>query len=326
MKAAILYSPGDLPQYADIAEPLVQDANELLLTVTAAALKNLDRSQAKGTHYSTNSTAEAQPPARIIGGDAVGTLPDGTRVYAVGSSGTLAERARIDRHRLVKLPAGLDDATAAALPNAVIGAAMALRFRASLQPGDTVLINGATSVTGRVAVQLAKLYGAGRVIATGRNPKSLQALAGLGADDVISLQQPDEALVDQLRTRHAATPIDVIIDYVWGHSAELLLLALRGTGTFTHRVRFVSVGTVAGDSVLLSAATLRSVDLQLSGSGLGSWSREQVGHLFTSILPEALQWAAEGRLLMETVTVRLPDIGRVWDLDVPAGKRLVALI
>ncbi|MGI4872201.1 MAG: quinone oxidoreductase family protein [Janthinobacterium lividum] len=324
MKAAILYSPGDLPHYADVAEPLVQDADELLLTVTAAALKNLDRSQAKGTHYST--TADAQPPARIIGGDAVGTLPDGTRVYALGSSGTLAERARIDRHRLVKLPAGLDDATAAALPNAVIGAAMALRFRAGLQPGDTVLINGATGVTGRVAVQLAKLYGAGRVIATGRNPASLQALEALGADEVISLQQPDEVLVDHLRTLHAATPIDVIIDYVWGHSAELLLLALRGTGTFTHRVRFVSVGTVAGDSVTLSGATLRSVDLQLSGSGLGSWSREQVGQLFTSILPEALQWAAEGRLVLETVTVRLPDIGRVWDLDVPAGKRLVVLV
>ncbi|MGI4834012.1 MAG: quinone oxidoreductase family protein [Janthinobacterium lividum] len=325
MKAAILYSPGDLPQYADVAEPLVQDADELLLTVTAAALKNLDRSQAKGTHYST-TTADAQPPARIIGGDAVGTLPDGTRVYALGSSGTLAERARIDRRRLVQLPAGLDDATAAALPNAVIGAAMALRFRAGLQPGDTVLINGATGVTGRVAVQLAKLYGARRVIATGRNPASLQALKSLGVDEVISLQQPDETLVDQLRTLHAATPLDVIIDYVWGHSAELLLRALRGTGTFTHRVRFVSVGTVAGDSVTLSGATLRSVDLQLSGSGLGSWSREQVGQLFTTILPEALQWAAEGRLLVETVTVRLHDIGHVWDLDVPAGKRLVVLV
>ena len=226
----------------------------------------------------------------------------------------------------MKLPAGLDDATAAALPNAIIGAAMALRFRARLQAGDTVLINGATGVTGRVAVQLAKRYGAGRVIATGRNPASLQALRGLGADEVISLQQTDEALVEQLRALHAATPIDVIIDYVWGHSAELLLLALRGTGTFTHRVRFVSVGTVAGDSVTLSGATLRSVDLQLSGSGLGSWSREQVGQLFTSILPEALQWAAEGRLLVETVTTPLSDIGRVWDLDVPAGKRLVVLV
>jgi NADPH:quinone reductase-like Zn-dependent oxidoreductase len=324
MKAAILYSPGDLPQYADVAEPLVQDASELVFTVTAAALKNLDRSQANGTHYAT--PGDVQPPARIIGGDAVGTLCDGTRVYALGSSGTLAERARIDRRRLVKLPAGLDDATAAALPNAVIGAAMALRFRAKLQPGDTVLLNGATGVTGRVAVQLAKRYGAGRVIATGRNPESLQTLKALGADEVISLQQPDEVLVDCLRTLHAATPIDVIIDYVWGHSAELLLLALRGTGTFTHQVRFVSVGTAAGDSVTLSGATLRSVDVQLSGSGLGSWSREQVDQLFTTILPEALQWAAEGHLLIETVTVSLPDIGRVWNLAVPAGKRLVVLI
>ena len=90
MKAAILYSPGELPQYADVPEPLVQDADELLLTVTAAALKNLDRSQAKGTHY---STTDAQPPARIIGGDAVGTLPDGTRVYALGSSCTATRPA-----------------------------------------------------------------------------------------------------------------------------------------------------------------------------------------------------------------------------------------
>ncbi|RYE90354.1 MAG: zinc-binding alcohol dehydrogenase family protein, partial [Cytophagaceae bacterium] len=74
MKAAILYSPGDLPQYADVAEPLVQNADELLLTVTAAALKNLDRSQAKGTHYATNSAADAQPPARLIGGAVGGVM------------------------------------------------------------------------------------------------------------------------------------------------------------------------------------------------------------------------------------------------------------
>jgi NADPH:quinone reductase-like Zn-dependent oxidoreductase len=177
-----------------------------------------------------------------------------------------------------------------------------------------------------VAVQLAKLYGAGRVIATGRNPASLQALLALGADEIISLQQPDETLVDQLRALHASSPIDVIIDYLCGHSAELLLQALRGTGTFTHRVRLVSVGTMAGDSVALSGATLRSVDLQLSGSGMGSWPREQVGQLFTEMLPEALQWAAEGRLHVDTVTRRLAEVERLWDMDVPAGQRLVVLV
>jgi NADPH:quinone reductase-like Zn-dependent oxidoreductase len=313
-----------VPQYADVPEPVVQSADQLLLTVRAAAIKHLDRSQAKGTHYS--SSAAETPAARIIGGDAVGTLPDGTRVYALGISGTLAEQALIDRRRLVTLPAGLDDATAAALPNAVIGAGMALRFRAALQPGETVLINGATGVTGRAAVQLAKLYGAGRVIAMGRNPESLQALRALGADEVISLQQPDDELVAQLQALHASSPIDVIIDHLWGHSAELLLRALRGNGSFTHRVRFVSVGTMAGDEVKLSGATLRSVDLQLSGSGLGSWSREQVHQLLTQVLPEALQWAVDGRLHIETVTIALADIEQVWDLEVPGGKRLVALV
>lgn len=324
MKAAVIYHPGELPQYADVPEPLAPAADHLLLTVRAAAIKHLDRSQAKGTHYST--TGEASQPARIIGGDAVGTLPDGTRVFALGTSGTLAERALIDPRRMVKLPAGLDDATAAALPNAVIGAGMALRFRAILQPGETVLINGATGVTGRVAVQLAKLYGAGRVIATGRNASSLHALLALGADEVISLEQPADALLNQLRALHARSPLDVIVDYLWGPSAELLLRALRGTGSFTHRVRFVSVGTMAGDSVALSGATLRSVDLQLSGSGLGSWPREQVGQLFTDMLPEALQWAAEGRLHVETVTVSLAHIERLWGMEVPAGKRLVVLV
>lgn len=323
MKAAIMYQPGGSPRYADVPEPVARHANELLLTVSAAAIKHLDKSQATGTHY-----ASAQPqsqPARIIGGDAVGTLPDGTRVFALGQ-GTLAERVLVEPRRLVKLPAGLDDATAAALPNAVIGAGMALRFRAGLQPGETVLINGATGFTGRVAVQLAKLYGAGRVIATGRNPESLQALRALGADEVLRVQQAEETLVEQLRALHAASPIDVVVDYLWGPAAELLLRALRGTGSFTHRVRFVSVGTMAGDELVLSGATLRSVDLQLSGSGLGSWPREQVGQLFSDMLPQALQWAAEGRLRVETVTVGLADIEHVWEVAVPAGKRLVALV
>jgi NADPH:quinone reductase-like Zn-dependent oxidoreductase len=262
----------------------------------------------------------------VPGGDGVCVLPDGRRVFAMGVSGMMAVKAVIEKDRMVLLPEGLDDVIAAALPNAVMGSAMALRFRAGIQAGETVLINGTTGFTGRVAVQIAKHYGAGKVIATGRNPESLKALLSLGADEVISTQQSDEQFMEQIKVINASKPIDIVIDYLWGHSAELILAALKGTGAFTHRTRFVSVVSVTGDKIGLSAANLRSVNLQLSGSGLGSWTKEDIGKLFSEILPEMFQLAAEDKLKIETVSVSLRDIETLWDMNVPDGKRLVAVI
>jgi hypothetical protein len=68
------------------------------------------------------------------------------------------------------------------------------------------------------------------------------------------------------------------------------------------------------------------VDLQLSGSGLGAWSKKQVGQLFKEILPEMFELAAAGKLKVETIKVKLEDIAELWDLDVPGGKRLVVTI
>ena len=323
MKAAVIFRKDELPQYVDFPEPIVKGHDELLVSVRAVAIKHFDKGRASGKHYS--SAADIQQ-ARVIGGDGVCVLADGRRVFAMGVSGMLAERAIIEKSRMVMVPDGLDDITAAALPNAVIGSAMALRFRAAIQTGDTVLINGATGFTGRVAVQIAKHYGAAKVIATGRNPESLKALLSLGADEVISAQQDDEQFVEQLKAVHVSTPVDVVIDYLWGHTAELILSALKGTGTFTHRTRFVSVGSVTGDKIQISAANLRSVNLQLSGSGLGSWTKEDVRKLFTEILPEMFQLAADGKLKIETISVSLKEIEGLWNLDVPDGKRLVAVI
>lgn len=323
MKAAVVYGRGEAPRYVDFPEPTPQNDQEVLVSVKAVALKHFDKSRVKGTHYSTEKDKQG---AQVIGGDGVCLLADGTRVYALGVSGMMAEKAIVEKGRIVPLPAGLDDMTAAALPNAVFGAAMALRFRAGIEPGDTVLVNGATGFTGRVAVQIAKYYGAGKVIAIGRNPQSLQALLALGADEILSTQQTDEAFLDQLQQIHRTAPINVIIDYLWGHTAEMILASLSGKGSFTQRTRFVSVGAMTGDLIRLSAAHLRSVDLQLSGSGLGSWTRSQVGLLFSEILPEMFQLAADGKLSVETMAVALPDIDKLWDVDVPDGKRLVVRI
>lgn len=323
MKAAVMYQKGELPQYVDFPEPEVQNEDEVLVTVKAVAVKHFDKGVASGKHYSSGGLKEN---GRVIGGDGVCVLEDGTRVYGMGVCGMLAEKATIYKDRIVKLPSALSDADAAALPNAVIGAAMGLRFKAEIQPGEVVLINGATGFTGRVAVQIAKHYGAKKVVATGRNEQSLQDLLSLGADEVISIKQDEEAFIKRLKEIHEASAIDVVVDYLWGHAAEMILASLKGKGSFTHKTRFVSVGSMAGDLIQLSAATLRSVDLQLTGSGLGSWTKEQVGKLFSEILPEMFQLSAEGKLKVQTVTHRLDDISTLWNLDIPDGKRLVVVI
>lgn len=268
MKAAVMYPEGALPQYVDFPEPTAQKNNELLVRVKAVAIKHFDKGRAAGKHYSSDVPGEG---GKVIGGDGVCLLEDGTKVYAMGISGMLAEKAVIDKDRVVRLPDGLDDATAAAIPNAVIGAAMGLRFKAAIQPGDVVLINGATGF-------------------------------------------------------HTQTPIDVIIDYLWGHTAEMIFACLKGDGSFTNKVRYVSVGAVTGDLIQLSAANLRSVDLQLTGSGLGAWSKQQVTDLFKEILPEMFVLAAEGKLKVETITVKMEDIAELWNLDIPDGRRLVVTI
>ncbi|MCF0059183.1 zinc-binding dehydrogenase [Dyadobacter sp. CY356] len=321
MKAAIMNPQDGILRYTEWPEPTVSKPDDLLLYVRAAAIKNVDRSIASGSHYSADT--ENVPKARIIGSDGVGILPDGTRVYAISMNGMVAEMAVIEKDRMVIIPDNLDFATAAALPNGVIGAAMGLKFKAALQPGETVLINGATGFTGRLAVQIARHYGAKKIIATGRNPESLKALLKMGADEVISLQQSDEEVVASLQSIHSQTPFDVIIDYLWGSSAELVLRALEAKGMFTPKTRFVSVGSIAGENLKLSSSTLRSIDLHLTGSGLGSLTRTEIGKFFTEVLPEMFQLAVDGKLVIETVNVPFQQIESIYDASIPDGKRLV---
>lgn len=320
MKAAVIHQKGQMPQYSEFPEPVPQHNDEVLITIKAAAIKHFDKGTASGKHYSTESKTQQ---ATVIGGDGVGLLPDGTRVFALGKTGMIAEKAIVEKNKMIVLPDGIDDATAAALPNAVAGSAMALRFRAHMQPGETVLINGATGFTGKIAVQIAKHYGAKKIIVTGRNQDSLQSLLALGADAIISLQQNDDDILQQLKALHAATPVDIILDYLWGPTAELLLQSLKGSGSFTHKVRYVSIGAMAGDTIQLSAEILRSVDLQLSGSGLGSWTKAEMQELFTHIIPEMLQLAANNSLKADTESVALSNIEDLWQMEVPNGKRLV---
>ena len=111
MKAAVMYQKGELPQYVDVPEPTIENDDEIIVSVKAVAIKHFDKGRATGKHYSSDAPKEN---GKVIGGDGVCLLEDGTRVYTIGVSGMLAEKATIDKNRMVKIPAGLDDATAAA--------------------------------------------------------------------------------------------------------------------------------------------------------------------------------------------------------------------
>lgn len=324
MKSAVVFNKGELPKYVeDFTEPTIQNDNQLLMSVKAVAIKHLDKMRASGKHYSTQN----EPwQAKVVGGDGVGLLADGTRVFAFGVTGTIAEKAVIDKNTVVKLPEGIDNATACALPNAVMGSALALRFRAEMKAGETILINGATGFTGKTAVQIAKLFGAKKVIATGRNEQALESLKALGADEIISLNQNDEAFISQLKNIHNNTPIDVVLDYLWGHPAEMILDTLKGNGGFSHKTRFVTIGGMAGDKIQLSSSILRSTDIQISGSGFGSWSREEMNLLFSEILPEMFKLASEEKIKIETESIPLIDIEEAWEIEMSGGKRLVVIV
>jgi hypothetical protein len=322
MKAAVVFEKGSIPQYTDFPDPEIQE-NEILVSVKAASIKNLDRARAGGNHYSTEHQ-EHQPA--VIGTDGAGYLENGDKVYFFSKKGTVAEKAAADKKMIIPIPEELDFSLAAALPNAVMGSAMALKFKAGIQKGSTVLINGATGITGRIAVQVARLYGAKKIIVTGRNEESLQSLRELGADEVISLKMDDHDFKQKIKEIHKETPIDIVLDYIWGHSVEMILSAFKGDGNFSHKTKLINVGGMSGDAIQLSSQILRGTDIQISGSGLGSWSKAEFALLFSEIIPEMFRAAVEGKVKMDTYGVDIKNIEAQWNAEIQSGKRLVIRI
>jgi NADPH:quinone reductase-like Zn-dependent oxidoreductase len=318
MKAAVLKQLGQPPVYTEYDDPKA-NGGEVVIQVKAAAVKNIDKLRASGTHYASYKEVPV-----VVGIDGVGILEDGTKVYAQGLTGMLAEKAVVAKNRITILPNDIDLAVAAALPNAVMGATMALH-RAGMKKGDVVLVNGATGVTGQLAVQVAAHYGASKIIITGRNTDVLTKLKGMGADIAISLKQDDDAIIAQLKEVHKTTPIDIVIDFLWGNPVALILKSLKGGGvhTFTHKVKIVTVGDMAGKDINLDSGTLRSSDITILGSGLGSLSMTDIQQFITTVLPEMFQLAAAGKLKLDTHTEQLKDIEQVWDKELESGKRLV---
>lgn len=316
MHAAVLHTPGKAPRYEEFPEPVAGDG-EVIVHVHAAPLKPVDKQLASGSHY-----ARPRQFPFVCGSDGVGHLSDGQRVFFGGPRppyGAMSQRTVVPRALTFPVPDNVTDETAAALPNPGVSAWLSLAYRAKLVPGENVLILGATGVTGKLAIKIAKLLGAARVVAAGRNQEVLNTLHQHGADATIRLDMPAQELSDAFVQEAGQSSFQVVIDYVWGRPAEAFLAATTGKefAAIKSETRFVQVGESAGPTISLPAAVLRSAALTILGTA-GIPPR----NILVDALQKVMAHAASGELRVGTERVPLAEIENAWERD-QQGSRLV---
>jgi NADPH2:quinone reductase len=321
VKAAVLEGIGKAPKCEEFEEPEAGEG-EALVRVLAASLKPVDKQLAAGTHFA--SPREADLPL-ICGTDGVGELEDGTRVFFGGCRtplGAMAELTVVPKAFCFPLPAGMDDDTAAALPNPGVSAWISLTHRAKLARGETVLVLGATGVTGQLAVQTAKLLGAARVVGVGRNERVLARLGDLGADATIQMDQAPETLKEAYLSEMGDSGFDVILDYLWGEPTEAFLAAITKSefAVAGKETRLVQVGESAGATIKLPAAVLRSTAVTILGTA-GIPPRE----VLFDAMREVMKRGAMGELRIETERGALAEIESLWKHAGQAGRRIVVV-
>jgi len=323
MKAAVIHEFGDVPRYEDFADPAV-NRDDLAVRVKAVALENVDRMMVSGEHYASKHLFPQFPA--VVGHSGVGTLADGTLVFFGGVRppfGAMAEIAVVPneyRPFVTQVPEGIDVVIAAALPASALTSLLPLKYGANLRAGETVLVNGATGVSGKLAVQIARLLGAGRIVGTGRNEGNLASLAALGAAATIDLKAPDET-VSQAFAEEAGEGYDVVLDFLWGRPTELLLdtLVPKEAGFARRRVRFFQIGQAAGPTISLAAATLRTSGLELTGAG----------NIPPEVVQEAMkqswEWIREGALHVDVDKVPLKDVAQAWERSTEGTRTVIVL-
>jgi NADPH:quinone reductase-like Zn-dependent oxidoreductase len=320
MNAAVLHALNESPSFEQFSEPVAEE-NEVIIHVRAAALKPVDKQMASGSHYA----AYRELPV-VCGTDGVGSLDDGTRVFFArprSPYGSMAQRTIVSASHIFPILDNIDDDVAAAIVNPGLSAWGALAWRAQLTAGETVLILGATGVTGKLAVQTAKLLGAGRVIAAGRNEKVLSRLQELGADTAIRLDKTDQDLTETFAREAGDGGFDVIIDYLWGPPTEAVLAAIarRDLDPTSSRVRLIEVGESAGPTISLPAATLRSSKLEIVGAGSGNAPVSP--EIWLEAIHRLMSNVASGKLRIDTERVPLCEVEHAWQRDQHGSRTVI---
>jgi NADPH:quinone reductase-like Zn-dependent oxidoreductase len=319
MKAAMIHEIGGTPRVEEVAAP-VPGEGQVLVRVLAAPINAVDKSRVAGTHYSRPRIGS------IAGWLGAGEGADGRPVLFMSmANGSMAEQVAVDPAQLIRLPDGLDPAAAAAAFNPGMSAWWVVHERGPVEPGARVLIQGATGVTGKLAVQLARRRGAGHIAAAGRNQATLDELLTLGADATIRVDQPDEALAEAYRAA-AGEGWDLIIDYLWGHPTEVLIKTLIRHDAVGRslRTRLVEVGAMAGEDVALPASVLRSAGLEIVGMGTGTGAGPGGRDRVNAAIKEFYELLGSGAIRVDIDRVPLDQVADVWHRE-QGGRRIVLI-
>jgi NADPH2:quinone reductase len=311
MHAAVLHEYGT-PRYDEFEEPVARDG-AVVVEVGAAALNPVDVRKAAGVYF-----AGKPPLPGVAGTEGIGRVAGTSRrVYfdtPVAPFGSMAERALADAEGLYDVPEALEDGVAVAIGIAGLAAWLPLAWRARLKAGETVLVLGGTGTVGLIAVQAAKLLGAGRVVAAGRNGAQLGRAIELGADAVVELGAHDD-LAGAFRDA-AEGDVDVVIDPLWGEPAVAAVDALGAGG------RLIQIGQSAGAEAVLASAPIRGKAIEIRGYMHFLTPREVLRDAYRQLT----EHAAAGRIAVDVERIALRDVEEAWARQQAGGHRKLVLV
>ncbi|HEX4929281.1 MAG TPA: zinc-binding alcohol dehydrogenase family protein [Gaiellaceae bacterium] len=298
MRAAVISELGRPPEVADRPEP----SGEAVYEISAVSLNPIDVNVGAGRYCGGHPEVPFVP-----GCEGVGRAADGTRVYLFGDGlglardGLLAERAAAPADLGIPLPDSASDELAASCGIAGMAGWMPVAWRAPVREDDRVLVLGATGTVGLVAVQAAKLLGAGHVVAAGRNPERLQRAAELGADATVSLAEDD--LVAAFKEAAGGAGPTHIVDTLWGEPAAAAIQAAAPGW------RLVQIGQSAGAEATLASAAIRGKVGEIYGFTDFAVPRDEFREHYLRLVGHA----AAGKIVLDLETYPLDRITEAWE-------------
>jgi len=310
-RAALVTAYGEPPELGEATLPEA-GPGQVQVSVELAGLNPVDIAIASGKF-----DAGAPELPYTPGLEGIGTTPDGRPVWfdvPVFPVGSFSERCLINEARAIELPDGVEPAKAIAFGVAGMAAWLGLEWRGQLKPGETVLILGAGGSVGQIAIQAARLLGAGRIVAASRSERGRQRALELGADEATGTEGEAAALADAFREATEGGP-DLILDGLWGPPAEAALASIAYGG------RLVQVGNSAGKEANLVAGPLRG--------GLVSILGHRNVHAPHQVRAEAFRTmcshATEGRLEVEVEVLPLEQAAEAWLMQQQSPGRKLAI-